>query len=61
MLLSFNVFHLPLSLLKEGNTFLAPVEKRAYQDSMEQIGASNYWLIEHQNKVSDEEIRILTK
>lgn len=37
------------------------VENRIYQDLVAYVGASHYWLIEHQNEISDEEIINISK
>lgn len=37
------------------------VENRIYQDLVKYVGASHYWLIEHQNEISDEEIINISK
>ena len=40
---------------------VADVERRIYQDVFEHAGAAYFWLIDHQNSVSDNEILDISK
>lgn len=37
------------------------VENRIYQDLIQHIGASHFWLVDHINEVSDEEVLTISK
>jgi hypothetical protein len=49
-----------LQIIDKDISIIEPIERRAYQDSMEHAGAKSVWICEHQNTLSDEEVMAIT-
>ncbi|MFT6982866.1 MAG: hypothetical protein ACJAUD_001636 [Crocinitomicaceae bacterium] len=49
-----------LQIIDKDISIIEPIERRAYQDSMEHAGAKSVWICEYQNTLSDEEVMAIT-